>query len=118
VQRFRCCGCRKTFTALTDTPLTWLRKRDQWMEYAQSMLNSETLRKAAVRCNIHLSTAFRWRHRFLKLADQLNASEFTGIVEADQTMFRESFKGQRKIPRRPARKRGGDNKKAPNGYRY
>jgi transposase-like protein len=42
------------------------------MEYAQSMLDSETLRKAAARCGIHLSTAFRWRHRFLKLADQLN----------------------------------------------
>jgi len=110
MQRYRCCGCRKTFTALTGTPLTWLRNRDRWMEYAQSMLDSETLREAAARCGIHLSTAFRWRHRFLKLADQLNAHEFTGIVEADQTMFRESFKGQRKITARPTRKRGGDNK--------
>jgi transposase-like protein len=111
LQRYRCRGCHKTFTALTDTPLTRLRKRDLWMEYAQSMLNSEALRTAAIRCHIHVSTSFRWRHRFLALADYLNAHELTGIVEADQTMFRESFKGQRKITKRPVRKRGNDNKK-------
>ena len=111
LQRYRCRGCHKTFTALTDTPLARLRKRELWMEYAQSMLNSEVLRKAAVRCHIHLATSFLWRHRFLKLADYLNANELTGIVEADQTMFRESFKGQRKIAKRPVRKRGNDDKK-------
>jgi transposase-like protein len=111
LQRYRCRGCHKTFTALTGTPLARLRKRELWMEYAQSMLNSEVLRKAAVRCNIHLATSFLWRHRFLKLADYLNANELTGIVEADQTMFRESFKGQRKITQRSVRKRGNDDKK-------
>jgi transposase-like protein len=112
LQRYRCRGCHKTFTALTNTPLSRLRKRELWMDYAQSMLNSETLRKAAARCHIHLSTSFLWRHRFLKLADALNAGELSGIVEADQTMFRESFKGQRKITQRQARKRGNDDKKA------
>ncbi len=111
LQRYRCRGCHKTFTALTDTPLARLRKRELWMEYAQSMLNSEVLRTAAARCRIHLTTAFLWRHRFLKLADYLNANELTGIVEADQTMFRESFKGQRKVTKRPVRKRGNDNKR-------
>ena len=42
------------------------------MEYADSMLSSEARRKAAARCHVHLSTSFRWRHRFLKLADYLN----------------------------------------------
>jgi transposase-like protein len=111
LQRYRCRACHKTFTALTGTPLARLRKREFWMEYADSMLSSEALRKAAARCHVHLSTSFRWRHRFLKLADYLNTPVLTGIVEADQTMFRESFKGQRKIAKRPVRKRGNDNKK-------
>ncbi|EAZ97498.1 hypothetical protein MELB17_00590 [Marinobacter sp. ELB17] len=81
------------------------------MQYADSMLSSEALRKAAARCHVHLSTSFRWRHRFLKLADYLNTPVLTGIIEADQTMFRESFKGKRKIAKRPVRKRGNDNKK-------
>ncbi len=75
------------------------------------MLSSEVLCTAARRCNIHLDTSFLWRHRFLKLVDYLNAKALSGIVETDQTMFRESFKGQRKIVERPARKRGNDNKK-------
>lgn len=112
LQRYRCRGCHKTFTALTGTPLAQLHKRQLWMEYAQSMLDAEALRKAAKRCDVHLTTAFRWRHRFLALVDYLNARQLTGIVEADQTLFRESFKGQRKITRRPARKRGNDDKKA------
>tara|TARA_R110001583_G_C5552015_1_gene400397 strand:- start:3 stop:974 length:972 start_codon:yes stop_codon:yes gene_type:complete len=112
VQRYRCRECTKTFTALTDTPLAGLRKREQWMEYADSMLSSEVLRTAARRCHIRLDTSFHWRHRFLKLADYLNAKALSGIVEADQTLFRESFKGQRKIVERPVRKRGNDNKKS------
>jgi len=106
MQRYRCRQCRRTFTALTGTPLARLRKREQWLDYARSMLRSEVLRVAAVHCQINLTTSFRWRHRFLKLADRLNGGSLTGIVEADQTLFRESFKGQRHIEHRAPRKRG------------
>jgi transposase-like protein len=82
-QRYRCRGCHKTFTALTGTPLASLNKHELWMEYAQSMLDAESLRKAAARCHIHLATAFLWRHRFLELAKHLNSDEFTGSAEAD-----------------------------------
>lgn len=108
IQRYRCCACHKTFTALSKTPLSGLRHRDRWMSYVEGMLQSEVLRKAATRCDIHLTTSFRWRHRFLTLADQLNAEELEGIVEADQTLFRESFKGKRSMTERAPRKRGND----------
>lgn len=69
------------------------------------------LRLVCADCGIALSTSFRWRHRFLKLAKSLHADHFSGIVEADQTLIREFFKGRRKgLPRR-ARKRGNDHKK-------
>ncbi|MFC6674138.1 transposase-like zinc-binding domain-containing protein [Marinobacterium aestuariivivens] len=111
IQRYRCRSCQKTFTALTGTPLAHLHKRELRMEYAQSMLNSEVLRTAAARCQVHLTTSFRWRHRFLKLADFLNADTLNDIVEAGQTLFRESFKGKCKISQRTARKRGNAGKK-------
>jgi len=83
-----------------------LRKKEKWLDYAQSIKEGETIKKAAQRCTIHSSTAFRWRHRFLKgfVADK--ATVLSGIAEADETFFLESLKGQRNLPR-PARKRGG-----------
>ena len=52
------------------------------------------------------SDAFLWRHRFLKAAAEHRAGREHGIIEADETFFLESFKGQRKLLR-PARRRGG-----------
>ena len=75
------------------------------------MLNSKILRLAGADCGIALPTSFRWRHRFLKLAERLDADHFSGIVEADQTLIRESFKGRKKGLPRLARKRGNDHKK-------
>ena len=69
-----------------------------------------TLRPAAKRCGVNLKTAFRWRHRFLKAVECDQALELSGITELDETLFRESFKGQKKGLPRPARKRGSDKK--------
>ena len=52
------------------------------------------------------NTAFLWRHRFLALVAGHQALRESGIVEADETFFLESFKGQREISRK-ARQRGG-----------
>ena len=65
-----------------------------------------SVREAAGRCGIDKSTAFLWRHRFLKAASGNRAEHDGSIVEADQTFFFDSFKGQRKM-HRPARKWGG-----------
>ena len=63
--------------------------------------------KAAERCDVHASTAFRWRHRFLGSPALDKPKTLTGIVEADETFILESFKGRcPHLPRRP-RKRGG-----------
>jgi len=51
------------------------------------------------------TTAFRWRHRFLQLAQTVKATTLAGVVEADETFFLRSSKGQRS-GRKP-RKRGG-----------
>jgi len=110
LQRFRCYDCSKTFTGLTGTPLARLRHKDKWLNYMSSMIEGESIRKAAKTCDIHRTTSFRWRHRFLTMPQNQKDDLFQGIVEADETYFLESFKGSRHLPRTP-RKRGGKAKK-------
>ena len=104
--RLRCHLCGKTSNALTGTPLAHLRKRDQWLRYGQELIDGHSVREAAQHCHVSKNTTFRWRHRFLKMAGVHRADHESGIVEADETFFLESHKGQRKL-HRPARKRGG-----------
>ena len=106
LQRYMCKQCHRTFNALTGTPLAHLRLRENWLDYANSLIEGQSVRKAAIKCGIHRTTSFRWRHRFLKQSCERKDVEFQGIVEADETFFLESFKGQRQLPR-PARQRGG-----------
>jgi transposase-like protein len=107
LQRYRCRACCKTFSALTGTPLNRLHKRGKWLDQAEALQDGQTLREVARTLNIHLSTAHRWRHRFLALPKTVQPQALTGIAEADETMFLLSFKGKRSGLDRKARKRGG-----------
>ena len=104
--RYRCTACSRTFNALTGTPLAKLHKRDRWVTYMSTLIEGLSLRVAAQQCGINKDTALLWRHRFLHVISQHQATHEQGIVEADETFFLESFKGQRQL-NRPARKRGG-----------
>jgi transposase-like protein len=105
--RYRCGACRRSFNALTGTPLARLRKKEQWPAQTQALITGESLVKAAKRCDVAVTTAFRWRHRFLSAPALDKPSRLHGIVEADETFILESFKGRRSALPRPARKRGG-----------
>jgi transposase-like protein len=107
LQRYKCRGCDKTFCALTGTPLAGLHMRGKWIEQAAALRDGLTLHKVAERLNIAVSTAHRWRHRFLSLPKAIQARALVGIAEADETYFLRSNKGQRKGLGRQARKRGG-----------
>jgi transposase-like protein len=106
VQRYRCCACGKTFSALTGTPLARLRHRGKWLDYLAGMLDGQSVRKAADGTGVHRNTAFRWRHRFLHLAKEDRPAALAGIAEADELFLLESQKGSRSLDR-PPRKRGG-----------
>ncbi len=118
LQRYRCRECGATFNALTGTPLSRLRHKDKWLTYARTLVEGGSVRKAAERCGVHRNTTFRWRHRFLSLVEKNKPERLTGIVEADETFFRESFKGQKKGMPRPARKRGAKAKKRGTSKEY
>ena len=106
LQRYRCVACRRTFNALSGTPLAHLRYKERWLAYADCLLNSFSVRKAASQVKIHRNTSFRWRHRFLALAKTDRPHCLHGIAEADEMYVLESQKGSRNMTR-PARRRGG-----------
>ncbi len=105
--RYRCKSCRRTFNALTKTPMAHLRKKEKWLDHARAMIEGKSLAKTAALCGVHPTTAFRWRHRFLRAPSVNKPRTVRGIVEADETFLLESFKGRRSDLPRTARKRGG-----------
>ena len=105
--RYRCKACRRTFNALTKTPMAHLRKKEKWLDHAQAMIEGRSLAKTAELCGVHPTTAFRWRHRFLRAPADDKPRTLSGIVEADETFILESFKGRWSDLPRAARKRGG-----------
>lgn len=111
LQRYFCIEWRRTFTALTGTPLNGLHKRAKWLRHAQVLAGGLKLHDVADELDIHVSTAHRWRHRFLSLPQTLQPQALTGIAEADETVFLLSFKGKRSGLDRKARKRGGKARK-------
>jgi len=106
LQRWRCLACRRTYNALTGTPLARLRKRELWLPFLSCLLESDTVRKAAEQVGVHPSTSFRWRHRFAPGAACERPTLLSAMVEADETYLLESQKGSRCLDR-PARRRGG-----------
>ena len=109
--RYRCKRCGKTFDALTKTPMAGLHKKEEWLEHAEAMIDGVSVAKAAERCNVHYTTAFRWRHRFLKSLSSDEPKAMTGIVEVGAMFDLESLKGKRSDLPRPSRKHGGKVKK-------
>ncbi|TNC77052.1 IS1595 family transposase [Janthinobacterium lividum] len=106
LQRYRCAPCGRTFNALTGTPLARLLHKSLWLDYADCLLASDSVRKAASQLGVHRNTTFRWRHRFLSLAKTDRPHGLHGIAEADELYLLESEKGARQMTR-PARRRGG-----------
>jgi transposase-like protein len=110
LQRYRCVVCKRTFNALTGTPLAHLRYKSKWLDQVDCLLESRTVRKSAAYLGVHRNTAFRWRHRFLTLPKTDRPHCLHGITEADEIYLLESEKGARHLDR-PPRKRGGPAKK-------
>lgn len=81
-------------------------------KYIQCMMNGLTVRKTAEICGIHRNTSFICRHKIIDSLQKLaEPTELDGRVEADETFFLLSFKGNHKksssfIMPRKAHKRG------------
>ena len=105
-KRFLCKDCRKTFNSLTGTVAHKIHKKSLLKEYLFFMLNGYSLRLIASEMDICLKTAFDWRHKILNGLNPKSKRKLDGIIEADETFFLYSEKGNKTIKRK-ARKRGG-----------
>ena len=83
--------------------MAWLRNKAKCLQQ-KALGRGLIVRLASAELGVAPSTAFRWRHRFLQLTQPVKALVLTGMVEADETFFLRSSKGQR--PGRAPRKRG------------
>ena len=104
LRRYSCKQCGRTFNALTGTALSGLHHKQRWLALGRSLVERESVKQSAQRCGVAVTTAFRWRHRFMAQAGQL-AGPLEGLVEADETYLLHSCKGERKLQRK-ARRRG------------
>ena len=76
----------------------------KWFTQQAVLQQGLSVKQAATSLQVARTTAFRWRHRFVQLTQAVKAPELTGVVEAEETFFLRSNKGQ--PTRRKAHKRG------------
>lgn len=110
-QRYLCKDCGRTFNDMTNTPFSGSRYPDKWMKYIEMMKNGLTLPKIAEQLNIHISTAFYWRHKVLNALGSHGFNQLSGIVESDETFFRESLKRRQFTHRKPKKSGEKDEKR-------
>ncbi len=80
LQRYKCRACRRTFNALSTTPLARLRMKPKWLHQQDVLQQGLSVSKAADTLDVAKTTAFRWRHRFLQWAQPVKALELTGVA--------------------------------------
>jgi len=114
-QRYICRECGKTFGTRSRTILAGTRKDIAvWSLYLECMFMGYSLRKTAKVCEISLPTAFHWRHKILDaLREVMQQLRLGGVVEADETYLKVSYKGNHSKSKRftmprASRHRGGE----------
>ena len=109
-QRFKCHQCSKTFGMKTNTLFHGTRKPlSVWSRYIDLLFEQKSMREIAKELDLAITTAFFWRHKILMCLRTIVRHKnlvMEGIVEADETYTILSFKGQKRGPDRPAKKRG------------
>ena len=109
-QRYLCKSCKRTFTDLSKTALHYIHNKENFFYAIKLMLKGCSLTETAEIVKVSIPTAFNWRHKILDSLRYLEDDLLSGMVEADDTFFLYSQKGNRNIGRHP-RKRGGKSKK-------
>lgn len=97
--RYRCADCKKTFTGLTGTTASGIHKVAQFEEFVELMIEGITIRKAASKLKVTMSTIFSWRHKILSSLSKTNKQDFIGIVECDDKQMNISEKGNQNLER-------------------
>ena len=101
LQRLRCKGCGRTFSAATGTVVARIGLPEKLQQALADMLAPvpSSCRRLAARLGVDKMTVWRWRMGILAAFDgagaKCEAARLGGIVGADETYLRESRKGSR-----------------------
>lgn len=107
-QRYFCAHCGKHFSVTTGSVM-YNSKKDfaVWRKYISYFMHGHSTLAIAEMMHINKNTAFLWRHKICEsLNSVMEGIKVSGIVEADETYFRVSYKGAYVQGNRKARKRG------------
>lgn len=105
VKRFKCKDCGKTFTLFTDTILEKTKYHwDIWVKVLEMTLNNipmehiqETLISDYGTEDLNYRTVFLMRHKLINALANMPMPKLSGIVQIDETFFRETQKGSRNL---------------------
>ena len=118
-QRFRCRpvdrrGCGRTFNGRTGSPFARMRKPEKWPLFLQSLASGHRSLDDLYEfgeIGVSRRTLWRWRKVMIEALGDDEPRRLKGIVEVDETFFRDSFKGSRgwkrgnpPAPRAPSRR--------------
>lgn len=110
-QRYICEDCHKTFTSATNSIFASAKlQSDTIRNIFNCMKDGKSVRETAEICGVNRNTAFLWRHKILDALARITEQNYlSGIVEADETFFRISYKGNHAqdgfvMPRRSKRR--------------
>ena len=136
VQRWRCSGCRASWSGRSGTPLARVHRPDLVAALARDMIEAPqpmSCRRAAGVLGVSRHSIWRWRMAIISALTPGPDGTLAGIVEADEAHQRESRKGSREWVRhrrdpvthpapprlkwRAYRRRGGSATPPPGGWR-
>lgn len=107
IRRFKCKDCGKTFTLFTGTILEKTKYPwEVWVEMVYWVLNDFTLDKIQENLEadfglygIDHKTVFHWVHKIIHALTEMPMPVLSGVVQIDETFFRESQIGSRYLLR-------------------
>lgn len=105
IKRFKCKDCGKSFTLFSGTILEKTKYHwDIWVEVVWKVLNDfylEDMQTILINdfglTDLNYKTVFLWKHKIVHALAEMPMPQLSGIVQVDETYFRESQKGSRKL---------------------
>ena len=105
IKHFKCKDCNKQFTLFTNTILEKTKYHwDIWVKVVEMVLNNipmEHIQKTLITDygldSLDYKTVFLWKHKILNAIANLPMPKLSGIIQVDETFFREGQKGSRHL---------------------
>ena len=105
IKEFMCKDCNKKFTLFTNTILEKTQYHwDIWIKVVEMVLNhysiehmKEVLVKDYGLNDLNYKTVFLWKHKIINALANMPMPKLNGIIQIDETFFRETQKGSRNL---------------------